>query len=207
MLENLMRSQNQFLVFQPRPSKGRFSTHNGRESIVRKILLCLSVAGPMLMPGLAQAQVTAKDVQVAARVLSFTSTPFSGTVKLGIVYDPAVAASNADEQALAGILGSGLNVGSITLVPVPVPVSKLAGAQVDALFLTSGLGAAAAAVQTQATSGKTLCVTTDQAATQAGYCAVSVQSDPKVQITVNKAAAAATGVSFASAFLMMVTEI
>jgi hypothetical protein len=45
------------------------------------------------------------------------------------------------------------------------------------------------------------------AATQAGNCAVSVQSDPKVQITVNKAAASASGVSFASAFLMMVTEI
>jgi len=174
---------------------------------VRKISLGLFMMAMIFIPGVTHAQVTAKDVQVAARVLTFTSTPFSGTVKLGIVYDPANATSNADEQALTGILGSGLNVGSLTLVPVPVPIAKLSSTPVDAMFLTSGLGAAAASVQTQAVSGKTICITADLTATQAGYCAVSVQSDPKVQITVNKAAASASGVSFASAFLMMVTEI
>lgn len=174
---------------------------------MRKIFLSLIVLAGLLMPAVSHAQVTAKDVQVAARVLTFTSTPFSGTVKLGIVYDASNAASNADEQALVGILGSGLSVGGVTLVPVPVPIAKLASTPADVLFLTSGLGAAASAVQAQAASGKTLCITTDMSATQAGYCAVSVQSDPKVQITVNKAAASATNVSFASAFLMMVTEI
>lgn len=174
---------------------------------MRKFLLSLVGMVAIFIPVVSHAQVTAKDVQVAARVLNFTSTPFTGTVKLGIVYDPAVAASAADEQALTGILGSGLTVGSINLVPVPVPIAKLSSTPVDVLFLTSGLGAAGAAVGTQAASAKTLCITTDLSATQAGNCAVSVQSDPKVQITVNKAAASSSGVSFASAFLMMVTEI
>ncbi len=174
---------------------------------MRQILLGLVTIFAIVLPGTSHAQVTAKDIQVAARVLNFTATPFTGTVKLGIVYDPAIAASAADEQALAGILGGGLAVGSVTLVPVLVPIAKLASTPVDVLFLTSGLGAAAAAVGTQAASAKTLCITTDISATQAGNCAVSVQSDPKVVITVNKAAASASGVSFASAFLMMVTEI
>lgn len=180
---------------------------------MRKFSLGLNILGTLAVLGLAsvpqagRAQVTAKDIQVAARVLNFTATPFTGTVKLGIVYDPSIAASAADEAALTGLLGSGLAVGSVTLVPVPVPIGKLASTPVDVLFLTSGLGAAASAVGAQAASAKTLCITTDQAATQAGNCAVSVASDPKVQITVNKAAAAASNVSFASAFLMMVTEI
>jgi hypothetical protein len=174
---------------------------------VRKILVGLVMVAAFIPFSPAQAQVTAKDVQVAARVLNFTATPFTGTVKLGIVYDPSVAVSAADEAALTGILGSGLTVGSINLVPVPVPIAKLSSTPVDVLFLTSGLGAAGAAVGTQAASAKQLCITTDTAATAAGDCAVSVQSDPKVQITVNKASASATGVSFASAFLMMVTEI
>jgi hypothetical protein len=179
----------------------------GIGGIVRKFLLSLVGMVAIFIPVASHAQVTAKDIQVAARVLNFTATPFTGTVKLGIVYDPAVAASAADEQALTGLLGSGLTVGSINLVPVPVPIAKLASTPVDVLFLTSGLGTAGAAVATQAASAKTLCITTDLSATQAGNCAVSVQSDPKVQITVNKAAASASGVSFASAFLMMVTEI
>lgn len=174
---------------------------------MQKLLLSLTIMAATFIPAAGHAQVTAKDMQVAGRVLNFTSSPYSGTVKLGIVYDPSVAASTADEQALAGILGSGLAIGSVTLVPVPVPLAQLGTAQVNVFFLTSGLGAAAAAVQKQAAAGKILCITTDLSATQAGYCAVSVQSDPKVQITVNKAAASATGISFASAFLMMVTEI
>ena len=174
---------------------------------MRKVFLSLIGAAVIFTPAVSHAQVTAKDIQVAARVLNFTSTPFTGTVKLGIVYDPAVAASAADEQALTGLLGSGLAVGGINLVPVLVPISKLTSTPADVLFLTSGLGTAGAAVGTQAASAKTLCITTDLSATQAGNCAVGIQSDPKVQITVNKAAASASSVSFASAFLMMVTEI
>jgi hypothetical protein len=47
------------------------------------------------------------------------------------------------------------------------------------------------------------CITTGRAATQAG----SLQSAPSVQININKATAASSGISFGSAFLLMVTEI
>ncbi len=163
----------------------------------------VAIAG-VVAPACSQAAVTAKDVQVAARILSFSDSPPTGDVKLGIVYDPANVASAAEEAALVGILGSGLQVGSITLVPVPISMDKIGSTPSDVLFLTSGLGAEGAKVSAR---GKTLCMTTDAAATVAGYCAISIQTTPKVQITVNKAAAANSGGSFASAFLMMVTEI
>ena len=174
---------------------------------MRKVILGLIIVVALGLPGASRARVTAKDVQVAARVLYFTATPFTGVVKLGIVYDPAIATSAADKQALSGILGTGLVVGSVTLVPVLVPLNKLNSTTVDVLFLTAGLGSVAAEVGTRAAAAKILCITTDLAATKAGYCAVSVQSDPKVQITINDAAAASSGVSFAAAFLLMVTEI
>ncbi|MDE8346987.1 MAG: hypothetical protein POH28_12580, partial [Acidocella sp.] len=165
------------------------------------------VAAFSLAPLSAAAAVTATDMQIAARVLGFTTTPITGTVKLGIVYDPANATSAADETALVGILGSGLTVGAVTLVPVPVPIASLSSASADVLFLTSGLGTAAGPVGSAAAAKKILCMTTDTAANAAGDCAVAVQSDPSVKITVNKAAAAASGVSFATAFTMMITEI
>ena len=174
---------------------------------MRKVLLNLIGVAAIFVPAAAQAQVTAKDMQVAGRVLGFTSSPPSGSVKLGIVYDPAVPASAADEQALVGILGSGLAVGSVTFMPVPITIDKLGSTPADIFFLTSGMGAEAAKVGAQAAANKVMCMTTDIAATQAGNCALSIQSDPKVLITVNKAAAAASGVSFASAFMLMITEI
>lgn len=155
----------------------------------------------------AHAEVTAKDVQVAGRVLSFANPPITGTVKLGIVYDPTNAASTADEQALLGILGSGLEVTGTKLIPVPISISNIATSQFDVIFLTSGLGAAAASVGTQAAAKKVLCITTDLSVTQAGSCAVTVQTEPKVEITVNKSTLNASDISFSSAFILMITEI
>jgi hypothetical protein len=175
-----------------------------RQKIFRAAIL---LAGLAAAGGSAQAAVTPKDIQVAARVLGFTATPITGTVKLGIVYDPANAGSAADEQALLGILGSGLSVGAVTLVPVPVPVASVGSAGADVLFLTSGLGGGAAAAQQAAAAKKIMCITTDIAANAAGACAVAVQSAPSVKIIVNKAAADASGVSFGTAFMLMITEI
>jgi hypothetical protein len=160
-----------------------------------------------IMPAASHAAVTAKDIQVAGRVLGFITPPLSGNVKVGIVYDPANAGSAADEQALVGILGSGLAVGGVTLVPVPITIDKVASTPSDMIFLTAGLGAEGAKAGSQAAAEKIPCVTTDLAATQAGWCAVSIQSAPSVQITVNKATAATSGISFASAFMLMITEI
>lgn len=169
--------------------------------------LLLAALALGLAPQAARAAVTPKDVQVVGRVLGFLSNPLSGDVRLGIVYDPANAASAADEQAMAGLLGSGLQVASVNLIPVPVPISNLAAAKVDVYFLVAGLGPQAASVGAQAAAQKAVCVTTDLTAVQAGSCAVAVQSDPKVQITVNKAALAGSGLAFGSAFMLMITEI
>ncbi len=174
---------------------------------MRKSVIGLLCAATMLTPFAASAAVTAKDIQVAGRVLGFTATPLTGDVKLGIVYDPANAASTADEQALMGILGSGLTVGGVNLIGVPVTIANVATTPADVLFLTAGLGAAGAAAGTEAAAKKQICITTDLSATQAGNCAVSVASDPKVQITVNKAAASGSGVSFGAAFMLMITQI
>jgi hypothetical protein len=177
------------------------------EAAVQRISALVVSAWVLLAPAAAGAAVTATDIQVAARVLGFTTTPVTGTVKLGIVYDPANAASAADEAALLGILGSGLTVGAVTLVPVAVPIASVGSAAADVLFLTSGLGTGAAPAGAAAAAKKIICITTDAAANVAGDCAVAVQSDPAVKITVNKAAAAASGVSFGAAFMMMITEI
>jgi hypothetical protein len=155
----------------------------------------------------AQGAVTLQDVQVAARVLGFTANPPSGAVRLGIVYDPANAASVADEHELAGILGAGLAVGGVTLVPVPVTMRKLGSVPMDVVFLTGGLGSEAAQAEAFVEQKKMLCMTTDMAATAAGNCALGIQTEPKVAITLNAAAASDSDVSFAAAFVLMITEI
>jgi ABC-type uncharacterized transport system substrate-binding protein len=168
--------------------------------------MALLAALPALLAP-ARADVTEKDIQVAGRVIGFINPPASGTLKIGIVYDASNAASSADEQALMGILGRGLTIAGVTLIPEPVPIAALAGTDAGLLFLTSGLGAAGMEVGNAANAKKILCITTDPAAVQEGACAVAVQTSPSVQIIVNKALLAASGISFDAVFLLMVTEI
>jgi hypothetical protein len=172
--------------------------------IFRVALVC---AVGVLMPLAAHAVVTVRDVQIAVRVLNFIANPPNGTVKIGIVYDPHIPGSVADEQELLDILGTGLTIDGVTLVPVPLTIDQLASTPVDLLFLTSDMTANGARVRAAATAKKILCITTDFMETEAGNCALSVQTTPKVRIMLNKATAAASRVSFEAAFLLMITEI
>lgn len=161
----------------------------------------------LLLPGVASADVTAKDLQIAGRVVAFTASPPTGEVKLGIVYAPGTPASAKDEQDLVAALGAGLKIGAITFVPVPITVDKLSGASADIVFMTSGLGADGAKVGDFIKAKKVLCITTELAAVQGGSCTVSVQTDPAVKITANRAVEDATGIGFAAAFKLMISEI
>jgi len=50
------------------------------------------------------------------------------------------------------------------------------------------------------------CLTTDLAQVRGGACAIGIRSGPRVEILVNHAAAESSGVSFSTAFRMLITE-
>jgi hypothetical protein len=155
----------------------------------------------LALPALAD---TSKDIQVAGRALSFLENGPTGHVVIGVVYDPAKAASVAQKDAVMAALGSGLDAGSLTLTGKPMEAGAISGG-VAALYLTSGVNFAAAA--SAAKAHKLITISADNACVSSGECVMGVSTTPKVEIKVNRAAAAAIGVSFKSAFRMMITEI
>jgi len=173
--------------------------------IKRLVIGLAAIAAASCVP--AWADVTQTDVEVGGRVLGFLSTPLTGDTKLSVVYAPGNAASAAEQKALAGILGSGLKAGNVTFQPSAVELDKIDGVTGGVVFLTGGLGADGAKVAAMLKAKKLICMTTDLAAVQAGYCAIHLKSAPKVQITVNKALADQIGISFGAAFKLMITEI
>lgn len=172
-------------------------------SFIAGMFAILLLAGPTL------AETTAKDVQVAAKTFGFTVPPLSGSVAVAIVFDAANADSQKDADALKGILGSGLKVGSATLTPVMVPVGQVDSALGDAkvAFVTAGLAAQHEKIFAVTKAKKILSVSTDAACVQSARCVMGVKSEPKVEILINKAAAEASSVSFAPAFRMMISEL
>ncbi|WP_035693716.1 hypothetical protein [Azospirillum halopraeferens] len=178
--------------------------------MIRSIIAGAIAAAVTLGTGLpALADVGAKDVQVAAKTFGFTVPPLTGTVTVAVVFDPGVPASQADADQLKTILGSGLAVGTATLVPVLVPVAQLDGGLdgANVAFLTGGLSAHHERIFAATKAKKLLSVSADTSCVQSARCVMGVKSEPKVEILVNKAAAEASSVSFAPAFRMMISEL
>ncbi len=165
-----------------------------------------AVFAAMLLAASARADVTVTDLQVAARALSFMSTPLSGDVKVGILYSPSSPGSMQDAQELLRLMGNGLRAGSLDLHGTLVDIKDAATARVDLFFLTDYVGEEAASALDGA-NAKRPCVTRDLEQVERGTCLMGVRSTPKVQIVVNRAAADRSGITFATVFRVMITEI
>lgn len=170
-----------------------------------KPLLAGTLALALVAPTIANAD-PAKDLQVAGRALTFLENGPTGKATLGVVFDSSKPASVAEKNAVMAALGAGFSAGGLTLVGKPVDASAVAGvAGVQALYVTAGVNYAA--VGGAAKGKKLVTIGSDPACVKSGACTMGVETDPKVTITVNRAAAAAVGAAFKAAFRMMITEI
>jgi hypothetical protein len=164
--------------------------------------LCL-----VLVSQVASAELTSRDVQVVARTLGFLETPLTGTLAMGIVHDPGNTSSRQQAESIVAMLGGGLRVGNLQLRPVLVPLAEMAGAQVDFFLMTEFLGRSAATVPMLLHERQLTCITTDLQQVRDGFCVISVQSAPRVEIVVNSVAAELSGTRFSTVFRMMIKEI
>ena len=148
----------------------------------------------------------AKDLQVAARALTFLEDGPTGSAVLGVVFDPSKPASVAEKNAVMAAIGGGFHAGALTVTGKPVEASAVGGVSgVAALFVTTGIGYAP--VGAAAKGKKIITIGSDAACATSGACTMSVSADPKVEIVVNRAAAAAVGAVFKAAFRMMIREV
>ncbi len=165
------------------------------------------MVGCCMAMNFAHADVAQTDLQIVARALSFMRKPLVGDLRAGIVYAPENSRSSEDAEHVRKMLGDGLKVGNIVLKPVLVKLDELGSAQVELLFLTEGLGDAAARVAEASHAKKILCITVDIPQVKNGTCVMGVRSHPKIEILVNRAAAVANGVEFSTVFRLMITEL
>ncbi|MEP3114281.1 YfiR/HmsC family protein [Nisaea sp.] len=159
-----------------------------------------------LLPGIAWADITERDLQVAGRTFGFINGIPKGDVVIGIVVDEGNAASKAEADQLSGLLSGGLKVAKNTLQPKLIPVSALDFSGTNVAFVTSGLGAQQAAIFAAASGAKIMTVSTDFSCVDAKQCVMGVASKPKVKIQVSQSAAGATGLQLSKALKLMVTE-
>lgn len=189
------------LFTMPCRTVGPGSRHSG--AAMALLIVCLLA----LFSSAAQADVTTRDLQIAARTLGFLDPPFTGAIRMGLVYDAGSTRSSQQAEEVRRLLGSGLTVGNLRLQPLLVPLEEISSANVHMFFLIEGAVDDAHALQLLLAGRKLPCLTTDLEQVRAGVCAIGIQSTPKVEILVSRAAAGAANTRFASVFRMMVVEL
>lgn len=169
-------------------------------AIAGAAFLCLGTASEGTSPA------TLQDMRVAGRVLTFQDSRPSGSLTIAIPYAANDPASRTEADVIASVLGNGLSVGSLVLRPLVIPQDRLDTAgRYDAVFATAGLDNSV--LRAALIEHRVPCLTLHQAQVAQGPCVIAIRSAPNVSITLSNANAALTGVRFATAFRMMVTEL
>ena len=150
---------------------------------------------------------TRKDVQVAVRALAFLAPPPTGPVPVAVVYAPDNPTSTADAGAVMGWLEGESRTGAIEMRPTLLRANDL-GRLVNyrVAFVTHGLETYYERIGNAASQGGVLTISTDPECARNAHCAMSVVSEPKVEITISNAAASAARVQFSTAFRILVNE-
>jgi hypothetical protein len=155
----------------------------------------------------ASAEMSAKDVTIATRALTFLENAPKGTADLGVIRDPADPSSVKDAETVKTTIGDGLAIGDLTVharILTPSEVQNATG--LAAVLVTGGSPAAFQDVAAAAKSHKLLTITVDPACIKADLCAMLVRSEPKIQVFSNSRIAQQNGVSFSQTFAMMIKE-
>ena len=166
-------------------------------------LTCVATILSLGVATSATAAVTDKDAKVIAKAIGFIENGPKGALDVAVVTDGGASKADADAfvSHAAGVTGD------VTLKPTIVAPGALAGSNAKVVFVPQGMSGSYAAIASAAASKKMITTTNDAGCVAAQKCAIGVVSDPKVDITVSKAAAAASGVTFGSAFSMMIKEV
>lgn len=172
----------------------------------RVFIYCLLLGCLFQVPA-ALAQTEARDLQVLARTLGFMDPPLGGSVKVGILFDPASTAASRDADNIVALMRGGLRSGGLTLEAERVPFDTATTAQVDLFLLAQGNGDRAATLLPVLKMRKLPCLSMDLDQVRVGHCTVGLQSTPRVEILLNTELADASDVAFASVFRMMIKEL
>jgi hypothetical protein len=143
-------------------------------------------------------------VQIIAKVLGFLDpAPAGGPI--AVLFASGSARSKADADAIVGLFGGGLPSGLGTVTARAVDAGS-AGSFPGYVAIILAAGAEKTGIVPSKAHGL-LSITGTDALVQTGDCVMALHSQPRVDITVNRAAARAAGIGFTAAFGMLVHEI
>jgi len=154
----------------------------------------------------AMAAITQKDVIVIARIIPLADNGPQGNVEIAVI--KGGPASVEDAQMFMELVGKGKTIGGTTISATTVTADQLSASKARVVLIPAGLDASEMdTVFTLARRHKLITISTSEACLRAQKCALSIRSEPAVDIKLSLAAANATGLSFGTNFRMIIKEV
>lgn len=177
--------------------------------LMTKSLLAASLVVGTAMP--TQAATNDQEFKAFAKILSLSKDVTPGDVSIGVVYDGSNATSQADLDAIKGIVGAAFKGAKHNISVEGISVADLAakGASKKVLVSTEGLSAdAQGQIHSLAKSNQALTVSTDISSVEGGKIVLGIDVEGgAVKIIMNGNAYRDIGLNFDAAFEFMVQEI
>ncbi len=156
--------------------------------------------------GQAQGAITAKDLLIALRTLSFVTPAAPAMVELAVLYNPVDGRSTTDLQTVLATL-DGRAVLGLTARPVALPLDQMERVtNFRFVLITSGLEQYQSAIFERTRGRGIVTIASVLSCVESGWCVLGISAEPRIEVMVNGKAAEAAGVQFDSTFLMLIRE-
>jgi len=160
-----------------------------------------------IAPARAAGEVTAADLQAAARSLGFLENlRRDGPLLIGVVYASNSADARGEAAQAAERLGAipGPNGSPIRTTLIAVDALNQTSERLDAVFLMPGASSAGAPLAEVVRRRRFVSISTDPACVDQRCCVLMVRTRSGVEIVLQTALADAVGARFSTVFMMMV---
>ena len=147
-----------------------------------------------------------KDLQILGRALGFIENGPSGDIQIGIVQNIDNPHSVLEANDMISLINGGIHSGRLNIHAKKITPNAASTGKFPVLYFTQGTEAQQSQIFNAVTTKGVITVSTHESCLTSKSCVLVIQSMPTVNIKVSKAAARSTGVSFGSAFRMMVSE-
>ena len=164
--------------------------------------LSITLMGLAALPANA-ASLQMVELQILGKALTFMEPPLTTRSTVAVVYTSGDIESRHDAEMVASYLTK-IPLGGVALTARVIGSEALATTDFQLIIIAAG--ADHEPVIAAANARHALCVTADVDSVLGGRCTMAIRISRKVEIFVNRAVEQQAGVSFATAFRMMVHE-
>lgn len=149
-----------------------------------------------------------KDVSVIRQILNFLKPKPGNPFYIAIMYNPTEKQSQDDSIQLKNIINNGSKIHDLNIIAEAVSINNLKELKnYNAIIMGKDVSNYYSNIFQAVSEYKLISFTNDLKCVENSLCTLYIETNPSIEIVLNKSAAQKSSISFTSTIVMMVMEI